>query len=187
MTGHRTLLIAAAFGTCLTGAGVGAPAAHAEEGRSCAAYFQTLFGSHARQPGSPTLLVEGTRVTARGEGGFASFAMAPAFEAEDGVASASAKTNAAFELGYYRPDSAYVGQFVDVFPERGNGDADLSTLTLKAGGEASITLNRWGDSDVPLESLTCYSGHTGDAFVMTATSRTGSHGFNLYSFVIDPQ
>jgi hypothetical protein len=168
---------------CVLGSLLGASRAAAVDDGSCLPFFTQAFS-----PAFNYLEVIGTRVTARGPGGFASFSMSETYEVESGLASPAAAAQSAFRIhrAGAGTDRYYSGKFHDVFPERGNGDEDLTTFTFTIGGSVRLVLDSWGGGSVPLAGVSCYSGHFGDSFILTGYNRTPGWGVSVFSFLVMP-
>lgn len=127
----------------------------------------------------------GTVVTARDPLGHRAFSMAPDFEIEDGLDNSSAKNKRHFLM---RPD-AYAQQISGsmklVFLDRGNGDEDSATLTLRRNGTAQIRLNTWNVT-VPLDNVSCFDGHSGPEFIISGERSSSGFGRTIYTFLIEP-
>ena len=131
--------------------------------------------------------VKATRITARGYGGFSSFAMAERYSTRDGISTTTASAKEGFTISKTSLGGSVIeGKFQDVFPGRQDGKSDLTTLRFYRDGRTTMVLNAWGNSTVNLSNLACYPGHQGSTFVLTGNARTASHGFNSWTFVITP-
>ncbi len=162
---------------------------HAETATSCSRYVQGMFeGFSGDKLGAGSWFnVKATRITARGNGGFSSFAMAGNYSTSDGVSTTASSTKEGFRISKSSPTATVIeGKFQDVFPGRKDGNSDLTTLKVYRDGRAQIVLNDWGNNTVNLNSLACYPGHQGSTFVLTGNARTASHGFDFWTFVITP-
>ncbi|MEL6858077.1 MAG: hypothetical protein AAFO74_06800 [Pseudomonadota bacterium] len=154
-------------------------------GGACRSFLDEAFRRDGQSFAYQRFRAYGTVVTARDPLGHRAFSMAPDFEIEDGLDNSSAKNKRHFLM---RPD-AYAEQISGsmklVFLDRGNGDEDSATLTIRRNGTADIRLNTWGVT-VPLNDISCFDGHSGPEFVISGVSSSGGFGLTLYSFLIEP-
>ncbi|MDZ7962883.1 MAG: hypothetical protein RMY34_34300 [Aulosira sp. DedQUE10] len=161
----------------------------AQTSTSCSSYIQRMFlGFPGDQDGAGHWFnVKGTRITARGQGGFSSFAMAENYSTRDGISTSASGNKEGFTIRKLNTGASVIqGKFQDVFPGRKDGKSDLTTLNIHRDGRVQIVLNAWGNSSGNLNNLACYPGHQGSTFVLTGNARTASHGFDFWTFVITP-
>ncbi len=156
---------------------------YAEASTSCANYIRGMFEEFPRDTWFD---VKGTGITARGQGGFSTFAMAENYSTRDGVSTTSGSRKEGFVIQPQPDRSAFVGKFQGVFPGRNDGKSDLTTLKVYRDGRVRLVLNAWGNTNVNLSNVACYPGHQGKTFVLTGNSRTASHGFDSWTFVMSP-
>lgn len=156
---------------------------------SCSSYIRGMFNGFPgdRYGAGNWFNVKGTRITARGRGGFSSFAMAKNYSTREGLSSTNSSRKEGFRISKAsRRGSVIQGKFQDFFPGRKDGKSDLTTLKVYRNGRVQIILNSWGNTTVNLKNLAFYRGHKGSNFVLTGQNRTSSHGFDFWTFVITP-
>lgn len=162
---------------------------YAEPSTSCSSYIQGMFnGFSGDKLGAGNWFnIRGTRITARGNGGFSAFAMAENYSTGDGVSTTASSGKEGFKILKTSPAATVIkGKFQEVFPGRKDGKSDLTTLNVYRDGRVQLVLNAWGNTTVNLSNVACYPGHQGSTFVLTGNSRTASHGFDFWTFVITP-
>ncbi|MBD2194118.1 MULTISPECIES: hypothetical protein [Calothrix] len=161
----------------------------AQTSTSCSSYIRGMFeGFPGDKYGVGNWFnVKATRITARGYGGFSSFAMAENYSTREGISTTAAGNKEGFTIKKTSTGASVIqGKFQDVFPGRKDGKSDLTTLNVHRDGRVQIVLNAWGNNTVNLSNLVCYRGHQGSTFVLTGNARTASHGFDAWTFVITP-
>lgn len=161
----------------------------AQTSSSCSSYIRGMFtGFPGDQYGAGHWFhVKATRITARGQGGFSSFAMAENYSTREGVSTTTSSNKEGFTIRKSTTGASVIqGKFQDVFPGRKDGKSDLTTLNVHPDGRVQIVLNAWGNNTVNLSNLACYPGNQGSSFVLTGNARTASHGFDFWTFVITP-
>ena len=127
----------------------------------------------------------GTVVTAPDPLGHRGFSMAPDFEIEEGIDNPSAKNKRHFQMRGDAYAQQISGHMKLVFLDRGNGDEDEATLTIRRNGETEIYLRTW-DARVVLDDVSCFDGHSGPEFIISGSSSSLGFGLSLYSFLIEP-
>ncbi|NJM19589.1 MAG: hypothetical protein HC836_35830 [Richelia sp. RM2_1_2] len=179
-----------ALGLLLTAATtIPAPSAVAQSTTSCSRYIQGMFEGFSGDTlgAGHWFNVKGTRITARGQGGYSSFAMRENYAVRDGISTTVSSGKEGFLISKPNTTASVIqGKFQDVFPGRKDGKTDLTTLQVNRDGRVQIVLNAWGNATVNLANLECYRGHQGSTFVLTGQNRTYSHGFDFWTFVITP-
>jgi hypothetical protein len=160
----------------------------AEPSTSCSSYIRGMFDGFPgdRLGAGHWFNVKGTGITARGQGGFSTFAMAENYSTRDGVSTTVGSRKQGFIIQPQPDRSAFVGKFQAVFTDRNDGKSDLTTLKVYRDGRVRLVLNAWGNANVNFSNVACYPGHRPNTFVLTGNSRTASHGFDIWTFVISP-
>lgn len=158
-------------------------AAWASNPTNCAA----IVSSKLKNPSLGYLSMKAVTATARGNFGFTSFSMSDYFQIEDMPLHTAPAGYADIALLEAVNNSTYAtGNFVRVFPGRGNGDEDLTSFWIYLDtGAAYVRSIRWGGGWERVENTQCYAG-PGNQVVITGQvgDQFGAYGANYWTFVL---
>jgi hypothetical protein len=155
-------------------------------GDDCTPYFHGMYNGFPsdRLGAGHWFIVKGASVTARGTGGFTTYAVDRSYRQN-----MTLPQKAALDRFYMFKNAAgdtITGSFLILFPGRADGVLDAMTLRIRNNGTVELVLNSWGNTVGRLSNLQCYRGHTNSTFVLTARNRSSAWGLDLWTFTITP-
>lgn len=151
----------------------GVPRAAALEPESCSRLMQPLISR------VEWLRVIGSRVTARGSLGYASFMMHADFQIEKTPLHTAQSVRHRETWLHKNSRNAFHGQFAEVFTDRGNGHEEKWHLWVGSNGAVQLRSITWNGRWTGLQNAQCYR----DRSRVVMTGNIEANGIQFWTFL----
>jgi hypothetical protein len=178
---HSFRIVTSALVATLTLGGV-ASTSHANTPVLCAPEIDSLVRDTRNVEG---LHLKGVRLTARGSDGFTSFVKTDGFQIETTPLHTPAGGKRDVALVDRSGSSAFTGTFHEVFPGRGNGDEERTSVWIGRGGFVWLRSETYNGDWSALLAPVCYRG-PGGQLVVTGHVDNPGFGTDFWQFLLIP-